>query len=74
MATKDELIRDLEAFAGAAKKAHATLKSVPDLDQRYHKLLDGMLTRIPEQIEDVKANFSDPHLQARRDRADRLIQ
>lgn len=67
--TRDEFYRKVDAVAGAAREA-LKMGLPPDMNQREKKLWTGVLSRLPEQIEDVKANFNDPHLDARRNRDD----
>lgn len=68
MPTKDEFYRKVDAVGGAAREAIRELP--PDLSDRERRLWLSLLSRLPEQIDDMKANFADPHLDSRRNRGD----
>ena len=63
MATKDEFYQALTKLGDAAKDVLA--KMPPELGERDVRLWRGLLTRLPEQIADMKSNLDDPYLNAR---------
>lgn len=61
MPSKSEFYIALDHVAQAAKDA---LRAMPEsLSPRERKLWTGMLSRLPEQIGDVRTSLDDPHTQ-----------
>lgn len=59
MSSKAEFYVALDHVKQAAKDA---LKAMPEsLSGRERKFWEGLLSRLPEQIDDVRVNFDDPH-------------
>jgi hypothetical protein len=61
MSSKSEFYTALDHLKHAARDAH---KAMPDsFSSREKKLWGGLLSRMPEQIDDLKTNLDDPHTQ-----------
>jgi hypothetical protein len=61
MPTKDEFYHALERLKDASDEA---LRNIPEdmhPQSREGKIWRNLLTRLPEQISDLKLTFSDPH-------------
>lgn len=68
MSTKDEFYRKLDAVVAAATDA---LKAIPtDMPEQQKKMWRGLLSRLPEQVPDIRATFDDEHLNARLNRGE----
>jgi hypothetical protein len=58
MPTKDEFFTALHQLQEAARHAHQQMP--PEMGGRDRRLWEGLLTRLPEQIDDLKANLAGP--------------
>jgi hypothetical protein len=67
MATKDEFFKALDEVRAAAVRAGNV---IPNEDfppgTRMRKVIDALVTRLPEQIDDIKATLQDPHKRTER--------
>jgi hypothetical protein len=54
MPTKDEFLTALDNIAAAAKDAQRKMPEEFDTRSREGRTLNALLTRLPEQIEDIK--------------------
>lgn len=71
MSSKSEFYIALDHLKQAAKDAH---KAMPEsFSSHERKMWEGILSRMPEQIDDLKANLDDPQMQLRRARRESPI-